>query len=308
MKVSVVIPLYNKALHIERALCSVLAQTVQDLEIVVIDDGSTDNSAAVVSGIRDSRIRLIHQANAGVSVARNRGVVESRHEFVAFLDADDEWLPEFLESVTTAVQRVPEAGVVFTNLRLSTSEKPWLPRQGGGRLKDYFEFFVKCQGHGMSSSSILIKKDVLQRVGGFPLFQTHGEDIDTWARLAWEVPVAYVPEVLALYHVTGTPRAMDARRGQIAASLERCAQVCRDRLRQGKVPLRFRKSTQSYANMLYSMCARAQKDAGDTGEAYKTLMKSLCLVTTVQDLCIFTAALLRTTCPSGILGIIRQLR
>lgn len=305
--ISVIIPLYNKALHIERALRSVLAQSFQDFEIVVVNDGSIDGSAAVVEGISDSRIRLIHQANAGVSVARNRGVAESRYELVAFLDADDEWLPEFLESVAVAVQRDPEVGVVFTNLRLSSVEKPWLPLCRGGRLEDYFVFFVACRGHGMSSSSVLIKKDVLQRVGGFPLHQTHGEDIDTWARLAWEVPIAYVPEVLVVYHVTGGLRAMDAGRGQIATSLDRCAQACRDRMRQNKVPPRFCRSTLSYAHMLYSMCAREQKDAGDTGKAFKTLAKSLSLVTTVQDLRIITSAFLRTACPSWCLKVSRQL-
>ena len=89
--ISVVIPLYNKEKQIKRTLQSVLTQTFQDFEIVIVNDGSTDNSTIEVEKIKDSRIRLIHQENAGVSAARNKGIEEAKYELIAFLDADDEW-------------------------------------------------------------------------------------------------------------------------------------------------------------------------------------------------------------------------
>ena len=95
--ISVVIPVFNKADTLDRALKSVLRQTYQKFEILVINDGSTDESVDVIGRFQDARIRLIEQPNSGVSVARNRGVESATYDLIAFLDADDEWLPELLE-------------------------------------------------------------------------------------------------------------------------------------------------------------------------------------------------------------------
>ena len=96
--ISVVIPLYNKEKQVAHTLQSVLRQTFQDFEIVIVDDGSTDHSVEEVEKVRDTRIRLVHQQNAGVSAARNRGISEAKYDLIAFLDADDEWKPEYLET------------------------------------------------------------------------------------------------------------------------------------------------------------------------------------------------------------------
>jgi cellulose synthase/poly-beta-1,6-N-acetylglucosamine synthase-like glycosyltransferase len=114
MKVSVVIPLYNKARHIARAVQSVRGQTWQDFEIIVVDDGSTDGSGDVVRQIADARFRLITQLNGGECAARNRGIAEAACDVVAFLDADDEWLPAFLETVVALRQRFPDCGMYAT--------------------------------------------------------------------------------------------------------------------------------------------------------------------------------------------------
>jgi len=116
--IAVVIPLYNKLNYIKRALDSVLAQTVRDFEIIVINDGSTDGSQRVVERCADPRVRLLHQKNGGVSAARNRGIAAARAELVAFLDADDEWLPEHLAAVQRMHRRFPNCGAYATARRI----------------------------------------------------------------------------------------------------------------------------------------------------------------------------------------------
>ena len=138
-KVSIVIPLYNKEKYIARAINSILAQTLSDCEIVVVDDGSTDKSADIVRSFDDSRIHLIQQANAGVSVARNKGIKESKAELVAFLDADDEWMPQFLQEMVVFISKKP-VGLVLSNYLKWCNREAVLPN-GKTLGRDYPRLF-----------------------------------------------------------------------------------------------------------------------------------------------------------------------
>lgn len=115
-KVSVVIPLYNKAHTIVRTLCSVLTQTYANLEVIIVDDGSTDNSVNTIKQhFNDTRVKVVAQANKGVSAARNRGIAEALGEFIAFIDADDEWLPFYIETVIKEAKAYPNVGLFCTS-------------------------------------------------------------------------------------------------------------------------------------------------------------------------------------------------
>src|SRR5712692_9736802 len=107
LKVSIVVPLYNKAPYVRRALDSIAAQTFSDFEVIVVDDGSTDDGPSVVANYGDSRVRLVRQPNAGPGAARNAGLAQTQGELIAFLDADDEWLPTYLEE---SVRQLEESG------------------------------------------------------------------------------------------------------------------------------------------------------------------------------------------------------
>lgn len=203
-QVSVIIPLYNKAGSILRAIDSVLVQTMPDFELLVVDDGSTDGSAELAACASDPRVRVISQRNAGVSAARNRGVAEARSDLVAFLDADDAWEPRFLEATLEAQSQYPLAVAWFSDfyeVGLSRTV-PTIGDWGPARvIHDYPDWFIRHRGNGLFSSSSLVRKDALEACGGFPEGVRNGEDTDTWFRLAWQGPVVYVGEALARYVV-----------------------------------------------------------------------------------------------------------
>jgi glycosyltransferase involved in cell wall biosynthesis len=212
MKVSVVIPLYNKVRHIARAVESVRRQTWQDFELIVVDDGSTDRSGEVVRKMADSRIRLVVQPNAGECAARNRGIQEAGSELVAFLDADDEWLPCFLETVMDLGRGHPDAGIYATAYCLCEATNTFRPAflhcvaaPDGGLLEDYFRAAI-----GQSpvwSSACMIPKSVLQEVGGFPVGIRRGGDLATWAQIALRYHIAWSPVSGAIYHLSADNRA-----------------------------------------------------------------------------------------------------
>jgi glycosyltransferase involved in cell wall biosynthesis len=211
--VSVVIALYNKANHIERAVRSVLAQSCPQFELIVVDDGSTDGGSVRVSTIKDSRLRLIRQQNGGVSAARNRGIKEASHEWVAFLDADDEWLPSFLELMMDLHRAFPDCGLLASTFVLSREEglediqqrQLRYPSGWVGKLDNYYYDLLNPL---FCSSCVVVKKELLMRIGGFPVYLNKGEDTNTWLRLYQETEFAFVNMVGAIYHLEAENRSV----------------------------------------------------------------------------------------------------
>lgn len=204
--ISIIIPLYNKEASIATALRGVLAQSYQDFEVVVVDDGSTDGGAAVVEQFDDPRIRLIRQANGGVSAARNRGIAEAKGEHVAFLDADDEWMPTFLEEIAALIAAYPECKARATNYIFNSNgvKSPTLLRkipftEERGVMTNYFEV-ASCSHPPMWTSAVCIDRDLLQEIGGFPVGIKSGEDLLVWARTAVRTQWAYSMKPLAQYN------------------------------------------------------------------------------------------------------------
>ncbi|MDM8564116.1 glycosyltransferase [Candidatus Halobeggiatoa sp. HSG11] len=205
---SVIIPLYNKVKSIKAALDSVLAQTETSFEIIVVDDGSSDGSSDIVAAIPS--IRLIRQSNAGVSAARNRGIAEAQSDYLAFLDADDYWKPDFLQHIYSLIQRYPQAGAFATAYELQQGEQRIAqPIHSLGKqallIEDYFA--VASRGNlPLTASSVCIPRTVLDKVGGFPTEQKQGEDQDLWARIGLFYPIALHPAVAVRYIVSADNR------------------------------------------------------------------------------------------------------
>jgi len=203
---SVIIPLYNKAETVERAIRSVLAQTEQNFELIVVDDGSKDNGAELVQKFSDPRIRLIQQPNGGVSAARNTGIAAATNEYITFLDADDEYLPDFLATIRDLIRDFPQAEIwgtdywkIFPDGEKKQPVIRGLNKNHRGMISDYF--FVAAQSDPIFCSiSICIRKKALQKVGCFPLGIKSGEDLLTWARICAHGPAAYTAVPLANYY------------------------------------------------------------------------------------------------------------
>lgn len=202
VEVSVVIPLYNKLAYIQRAIDSVLAQTFRNFELIIVDDGSTDGSGELALGYLDSRLQVFSQSNQGECAARNRGIAESHGKWIAFLDADDEWLPGFLEPVIEFARAHSFVSCVFTNILNFRTGKPRLVSQFFEPcvLENYFAFSIQNGGRGITSSSVMVNKKIVEEIGGFPVGIHRSGDTDTWLRLTMLNQVGFVPAVLSIYH------------------------------------------------------------------------------------------------------------
>ena len=206
--ISVVIPLYNKEKQIAHTIQTVLAQTFQNFEIVIVNDGSTDNSVIEVEKLYVPRIRLIHQANAGVAAARNKGIEESQYDLIAFLDADDEWKPSYLETQYALFKKYHECSVYAcnyefkdTNGNVSKTIIKRLPfEETDGILSNYFDV-ASCSHPPLWTSAVMVKKTAIKNIGGFPIEIKSGEDLLTWARLASKYRIAYNTTSLSIYHL-----------------------------------------------------------------------------------------------------------
>ena len=204
--ISIVIPLYNKEKYIGMTINLVLKQSYQNFEIIVVNDGSTDNSVAEVEKIHDSHIRLVSQKNAGVSAARNLGIQEAKGEFIAFLDADDEWDKDYLANQFELTQKYPECDVFTMNYAFQDTKGKKAPtiinnlpfRAKDGILTNYFEV-ASCSHPPLWTSAVMVRKSALQCIGGFPIGIKSGEDLLTWARLACRYKIAYSKKPLAIF-------------------------------------------------------------------------------------------------------------
>jgi len=205
--ISVVIPLYNKEELITVTVRSVLSQTFADFELLIVNDGSTDGSLAVVSAISDPRIKVINIENSGVSVARNTGIKAASHDWVAFLDADDWWDHSFLEEMTKAIKSYPEHKLfaggrsrVFKDVT-ERYDHPLLPSDGETGTINYYKVISRYLPL-INSSNAIIKKSHFESAGYFKPGQQRYEDHDLWMRLAVNEPVAFVNRELSFYRKT----------------------------------------------------------------------------------------------------------
>jgi len=207
--ISVIIPLYNKGPYVKRALQSVYNQSIQDFEIIVVEGGSTDNGPDVVRTFDDPRLQMLQQVEKGVSAARNEGVYGAKSDFIAFLDADDEWMPSFIETVLRLKDTYPDAGAYFTavkeigpnNNEISHSYS-CVPFEGWeGLIPNYFQALVN--GDPLYyPSSLALHKGLFFDNAGFTMGAAWGEDQDLCGRIALRNSIALSSKSYSLIHIT----------------------------------------------------------------------------------------------------------
>lgn len=209
MRFSIIIPLYNKAPYIKKALCSVMEQTFKDYELIIVDDGSKDNSLGIAKdALEDSGInyQLIHQENAGVSMARNNGVAASHGDYLCFLDADDWWAPTFLERMDWLINKCPEAKIYGTNYYYVKNgrHRVCVTTAGTGYI-NYCRVYSEKLQMPLWTGATCLPRDVFAEMGGFNSGLKLGEDFCLWIKVALKYKVAFLNEALSYYNQDSDP-------------------------------------------------------------------------------------------------------
>ena len=209
MRFSVIIPLYNKALYVAKAIDSVLSQSFGDYEVVIVDDGSKDGSAEEATKLIEGHLncRLIRQENSGVSMARNNGVAVSQGECLCFLDADDWWEPTFLEEMDKLVSEFPEAGIFGANYTIVNENRHKTrvasvgvsPGFEKGYI-DYCQVYAKTMYMPLWTGAVCVPRIAFDEMHGFPQGIKLGEDFMLWIRIAIKYKVAFLNKPLSNYN------------------------------------------------------------------------------------------------------------
>lgn len=204
--ISVIIPTHNRAQELKRSVESVLKQTRQDFEIIIISDGSTDNTPDTVTSFNDPRIRFFqHEVCKGASAARNTGLRAAKGKYIAFLDDDDEWLPTKLEKQLPVIEKSPpEVGLVYAWMEYFKNGESRGLRAPELRGNVFVEMLDKQAIGGCPT--IIIKREVIERIGFFDESLPRGNDGNYWRRITKYYNVDFVPKVLANVHLDSKNR------------------------------------------------------------------------------------------------------
>lgn len=203
---SVIIPLYNKAPYVRKTIESVLGQTFDDYELIIIDNGSNDGSSEIVAEFNDPRIQIVRlEENIGVSNARNKGVELSTAPYITFLDADDWWEPTFLEEMAGLTERHPNASIYGTGYYIVKNGKKRVAPIGveegftEGEI-NYCNVYAKTLCMPLTSITVAMSRTIFDEMGGFKPYLKLGEDFDLWIRIALKHKVVFLNKPLSSYN------------------------------------------------------------------------------------------------------------
>lgn len=214
VRFSIIVPLYNKAPYVRKALESIVNQTFQDYEVIIVNDGSTDNSLDVTEKFFeniddrwiDDRLTIINQPNAGVAAARNNGVTKSNGELVCFLDADDWWEPTFLEEMSRLIDAYPDAGLYGCDYYYVKNGKMKIyPKNAEGYI-DYCKVYTDCKAMPIHPNGAIIPRKVFDEIGGFDSRIKMGEDFILFMQIVFKYKVAFLNQQLVIFNQDADPK------------------------------------------------------------------------------------------------------
>ncbi len=287
MKFSIIIPVYNKQHYLALTLQSVLAQKWPDYEVLIIDDGSTDNSVAVIEQIiansvskvheneTDSKVKLIRQRNAGVAVARNNGIDHAIGEWVCFLDADDWYHPDYLAELAVMSDTYSKHNIIATRFVPMPDQPNWAPVPWVNQQRDY-EFIESLparwlKGIPFFTGSIAIKRNILLSMQPrFPAGESSGEDLDLWFRLAEKMPIVLLQQPLVVYRTQVVSGLSVTSHGSVNSPY-----LVRMALRANTLPTALKHDTLVYIAHFYITAARISAHQGNRNMALKLLTSQL---------------------------------
>lgn len=202
IRFSVIMPLYNKDAYVEKGIRSVLEQTYPHYELIVVNDGSKDNSAVIAEELLKDvpNAQLINQVNAGVAVARNNGVAQAKGDYICFLDADDWWDVSFLQEMQQFIKDYPESGIWGTNYWYVKKGKTHVAVPCETGYINYPKLYAETSVMPLTSISVCIKKDIFNELGGFPKGIKLGEDFMLWSKIALHHKVVFLNKAVAYYN------------------------------------------------------------------------------------------------------------
>ncbi len=299
--VSVVMPVYNGERYLRAAVDSALTQTYPEIEVIAVDDGSTDDSAALIAGY-GRRVQGIRQANKGVSAARNAGIRAARGEWIAFLDQDDWWLPGKIESQVQWFTRQPELALVHTGiLQYSEARRDFVDAYDTSRSAELEGscFSRLLLGNGVFNSSVMVRKEILSRVGALDerMARNTVQDYDLWLRIARQYPLGYIAEkltVLRLHSEQGTAN----RPAMLGDELRVLQRHMGNRGLRGNALLRQR------VVRLLDELGRAHLESGDAPAARQCFARALLLSCSWRAASLFAASFL----PMAVIDWVRHQR
>ena len=201
-KVSVIVPVYKVEKYLPECIDSILAQTFTDFELILVDDGSPDNSGKICDdyAARDSRVRVFHKENGGVSSARNFGIDNARGEWIALMDGDDRWLPCHLENIFRATIEIPGVKVFYTGYTNSRiNDFTPIDDRFAFEVCDYWDFALR--GKAIWTSCVCFHSTITKEMPMFRTDLTHGEDLDVWRRMVRNHRVVMISTVSAVYRI-----------------------------------------------------------------------------------------------------------